>query len=164
MYDLQHELIDALKSTPEILQGLLSQVTVEQAKSTKGGLENWSITEVVCHLRDTEEISFQRMQAMRDHDHPTIPTYDQEVLARERKYREADLYEALNAFIAFRERHVAALSTLSTEEWERTGKHTEFGRITIFGHTLHKVSHDAIHCAQIARQLLALRTTDQSQE
>ncbi|RPJ23689.1 MAG: DinB family protein [Chloroflexi bacterium] len=155
MYDLQHELLDALKSTPETLKGLLSRVTVAQARSAKGGDENWSVVEVICHLRDAEEISFQRMQAMRDQDHPKIAGYDQEALARERNYNEADLHAALNAFAGFRERHIAALCALSAEEWERSGEHNEFGQITIFAHTLHKVSHDAIHCAQIARQLLS---------
>jgi len=160
MYDLHQELIDALKSTPETLKGLLSQVTVEQARSAKGGDENWSVVEVVCHLRDAEEISFQRMQAMRYQAHPKISGYDQEALARERKYNETDPHEALEAFIVFRERHIAALSALSAEEWERSGEHNEFGQITIFAHTLHKASHDAIHCAQIARQLSSVQTTN----
>lgn len=160
MYDSPHELIDALKSTPETLRGLLSQVTVEQARSARGGDENWSVVEVVCHLRDAEEISLQRMQAMRDQDRPRVSGYDQEALARERNYSEADLQTALNAFIEFRQRHIAALSVLATEDWERTGAHAQLGEITIFGHTLHKVSHDAIHCAQIARQILAVQAND----
>jgi hypothetical protein len=160
MYDLDREWIDALKSTGETLKGLLSQVSVVQAKSAKGGDENWSVVEVICHLRDAEEISLQRMQTMRDQDRPKITGYDQEALARERNYNETNLYAALNAFIVFRERHIAALSALSSEEWERSGEHTEFGRITIFAHTLHKVSHDAIHCAQIARQLLTAKAVE----
>jgi hypothetical protein len=157
VYDLPRELIDALKSTPETLKGLLDQVDEVQARSAKGGDENWSVVEVICHLRDAEEISFQRMQTMRDQDHPKIFGYNQEALARERNYSETELYTALEAFISFRERHTAALSALSPEGWERVGQHNEFGNITIFAHTLHKVSHDAIHCAQIARQLLAVK-------
>ena len=160
MYDLDRELIDALKSTGETLKGLLSQVSVAQAKSAKGGDENWSVVEVICHLCDAEEISLQRMQTMRDQDRPKIAGYDQEALARERNHNETNLYAALNAFIGFRERYIAALSALSSDEWERSGEHTEIGRITIFAHTLHKVSHDAIHCAQIARQLLTAKAVE----
>lgn len=157
MYDLPRELIEALKSTPETLKGLLGQVNEVQARSAKGGDENWSVVEVICHLRDAEEISFQRMQAMRDQDHPKIFGYNQEELARERNYNEIDMYTALDAFIRFREQHIAALSGLSPEGWERGGQHNELGDITIFAHTLHKVSHDAIHCAQIARQVLGAK-------
>lgn len=155
MYDQHRELIEALRSTPETLKGLLSQATLEQARAAKGGDENWSVVEVICHLRDAEEISLQRVQAMRDQDCPRIASYDQEALARERNYKEADPYAALEAFTSFRERHAAVLAGLSAEEWERDAEFEAFGRITIAAHTIHKLYHDTIHCAQIARQLMA---------
>jgi len=159
MKDQHLELIEALKSTPETLQGLLSQTTVEQARSARGGDENWSVVEVICHLRDSEEISLRRVETIRDQDHPKIARYDQEELARERNYREVDPYAALEAFTGFRERHAAVLSALSAEAWERSAEFEAFGQMTIFAHTIHKLYHDAIHCAQIARQLLSVRKT-----
>src|SRR5512146_1310984 len=129
MYDQHRELIEALRSTPETLKGLLSQVTLEQARAAKGGDENWSVVEVICHLRDAEEISLQRVQAMRDQDCPGIASYDQEVLARERNYKEANPYAALEAFTSFRERHAAVLAELSAEEWEHDAEFEAFGRI-----------------------------------
>ena len=153
MYDLNRDLLDALKATPEALTSLLAGVSEAQARSAKGGDENWSVVEVVCHLRDAEEISLQRTEAMCDQDNPLIAGYDQEALARERNYREADLRSALAGFISFRQRHIVALSALTAEQWERSGQHNEIGQITIFAYALHKASHDAIHCAQIARQL-----------
>jgi len=155
MYDQHRELIEALKSTCETLNGLLFRVTVEQATFAKGGDEGWSVVEIICHLRDAEEISLQRVQSMRDEDHPAIASYDQEALARERNYSEADPYAALNAFVGFREQHVAVLAALSTEGWERSAEFEAFGQVTISTHTVHKLYHDSIHCAQIARQLLS---------
>ena len=153
MYDLNHDLLEALKATPETLTGLLAGISDAQARQAKGGDENWSVVEVLCHLRDAEEISLQRTEAMRDQDNPSIIGYDQESLARKRNYREADLRSALAGFISLRQRHIAALSALDEEQWKRPGDHYEIGRITIFAYALHKVSHDAVHCAQIARQL-----------
>jgi len=155
MYDLKHDILEALKATPETLAGLLAGVSQTQARSAKGGDEDWSVIEVICHLRDAEEISIQRTTAMRDQDSPLIIGYDQAALARERNYRHADLRAALSAFIAFREQHIAALAARAPEQWERAGQHNEFGRISIFDMIVHKASHDAIHCAQIARQLNA---------
>ncbi len=153
MYDLRQDLLDTLKATPETLTGLLANVSENQAHSATGGDENWSVVEVVCHLRDADEISVQRTEAMRDQDNPLIVGYDQEALARERNYRAADLRSALAGFITFRKRHIAVLSALTPEQWERPGRHNEFGNITIFALAIHNASHDAIHCAQIARQL-----------
>ena len=153
MYDLNHDLLEALKATSETLTGLLAGVGETQARQAKGGDENWSVVEVVCHLRDADEISVQRTEAMRDQDNPLIIGYDQEALARERDYRDVDLSSALAAFIATRERHIAVLSALTLEQWKRPGQHNEIGEITIFALAIHNASHDAIHCAQIAHQL-----------
>jgi hypothetical protein len=155
MYDQHRELIEALNATPETLKGLICRVTVAQARSAKGGDENWSVVDVLCHLRDAEEISLRRVQAMRDQDCPKIASYDQEALARERNYKEADPYAALEAFAGFRKQHTAVLSGLSAEQWERVGEFAAFGQITVAAHTIHKLYHDSIHCAQMARQLLA---------
>ena len=155
MYDLHHDLLDALNATPETLTGLLAGVSQAQAQSARGGDENWSVVEVVCHLREAEEISLQRTIAMRDQDVPQIIGYDQEAYARDRDYRHTDLRTALAAFAAYRKQHLAVLAALRPEQWQRSGEHNEFGRIAIFEMIIHKTSHDAIHCAQIARQLSA---------
>jgi hypothetical protein len=109
--------------------------------------------EVICHLRDAEEISLQRTIAMRDIDDPQIIGYNQETLAQERDYQNANLLDALTGFVNFREQHLSVLFALPSEQWERSGQHDEIGEITIFSFVIHKVSHDAVHCAQIARQL-----------
>lgn len=153
MYDLHRELIETIAVTPEILTGLLRGVDETQARTAKGGDENWSVIEVLCHLRDAEEIGLGRMQAMRDQDHPLAAGWDQNALAVEKKYAEADLAPALAAFTETRAAYVAALKALTPEQWERTGHNNEIGVITIVAQAIHRTYHDAIHCAQIARQL-----------
>jgi DinB superfamily len=153
MYNSPKDLLDALRATPDTLTGLLAVVTQEQARQARGGDEGWSIVEVLCHLRDADEITTQRLVKMRDLDNPDILSYDQEKLAIERNYAAQDLLAALAGFIAERQRHIAVLESLSPEGWERPGNHGEIGTITILTLTIHNVSHDAIHCAQIARQL-----------
>ena len=91
MYDLQHDLLEAYQTTSEILNGLLDGIGAEEARSARGGDENWSVVEVLCHLRDAEEFFIKRFQAMRDQDNPVITGYDQEALARDRNYKDADL-------------------------------------------------------------------------
>jgi hypothetical protein len=153
MYNISQDLLDALRATPEVLEALLDGYTQEQATAARGGDEGWSVVEVVCHLRDAEEQALSRMRLMRDNKNPMIVAYDQELWARERNYTETSLPEALAAFNRFRAQHVTELAQLSSQEWEHSGQHEEQGTITISSHTLHIVSHDALHAAQIARQL-----------
>ena len=153
MYDANRDLLEALKATPETLTRLLTGLSDAQVRSAKGGDENWSIVEVVCHLRDAEEFFLMRMQTMRDRDNPLIVGYDQEALARERNYKTADLPTALAAFRALRQQSITEFSKLSAEQWQRPGRHSELGQITIFAQAIHHACHDSIHCAQIAHQL-----------
>ena len=153
MYNIPGDLLDAFRAMPEVLVKMLEDCTQEQAQEARGGDENWSIVEVVCHLRDAEERGLERTRLMRDRDNPFLAGYDQDVWAKERNYAAGDLRQALGAFLRFREQHITDLAALRPEDWERPGLHEEQGQITITNQVIHLVAHDAIHTAQIARQL-----------
>lgn len=153
MYDLNTDLLDAYYKLPDILSALVSGHSDAELRTARGGDENWSVIEVVCHLRDAEERALERMRAMRDEEHPFLASYDQAAWAMARNYAQSSMSDALAGFLTLRKAHWDALAALSPEQWQRTGQHAEQGQITIFGHTLHMVSHDMVHAAQIARQL-----------
>ena len=153
MYNSSRELVETLRASIDTLTTLLDNVTQEQALAARGGDENWSILEVVCHLRDAEEHALGRMQTIRDAVNPRIAGFDQEAWARERDYLAADLQNAFAAFVYLRTQHVEELASLTADQWARSGLHQEHGPVTIGNHTLHMVWHDAVHMAQVARQL-----------
>jgi hypothetical protein len=157
LYDTAKDLLDGFRAAPAVLEALLQGCTQAQAQAARGGDENWSVVEVVCHLRDAEERGLERMRAMRDEAEPFLPAYDQDAWAAERHYAAADLRAALAAFMRLRAQHIAELAALPADGWERAGRHEEQGRITISAHTLHLVCHDAIHAAQLAEQLGAVK-------
>ena len=153
MYDTRKDLLDAFRAGPEVIDGLLVGVSQEQAQAAKGGDEDWSVVEVVCHLRDAEERAIERMRSMRDEEESFLAGYDQEAWARERDYASADLRQALADFLRYRAQHIAELESLPADAWHRTAVHEEQGKIDILNHTLHMVAHDSQHAAQISRQL-----------
>jgi uncharacterized damage-inducible protein DinB len=153
MYNTSQEIIDAHRAALDIYPVLLANSTQEQAQAARGGDEGWSVVEIMCHMRDAEEVALSRMRAMRDNDNPLIAGYDQDAFAQERKYAASDLQDVLSAFLRLRAQHVAELEALSPEEWQRPGQHSEYGPITIMSHAFHMVSHDFVHAAQIGRQL-----------
>ncbi len=153
MYNTSQEIVDAQRASLDIYPALLVDCTQEQAQAARGGDEDWSIVEVMCHMRDAEEVALTRMRTMRDNDNPRIAGYDQAALAIERNYAGSDLHNALDAFLELRKQHVAELAALTPDDWQRLGQHSEYGSVTIMGHALHMVSHDFVHAAQLARQL-----------
>lgn len=156
MYNTAQEIVDAQRAALEIYPTLLANCTEERARAARGGDEGWSVVEVMCHMRDAEEIALSRMQAMRDNDNPAIAGYDQDELANDRNYAASTLHDALDAFLKLRAQHVEELAALSAEDWQRVGQHSEYGPVTIMSHAFHMVSHDFVHAAQIGRQLASV--------
>ena len=156
MYDTPADILSAMRASAEVYTFLLTDVTHERASSAQGGDEGWSVVEVLGHLRDAEQISLARNRLMASQDNPTIQAFDQEALALERDYASARLEPTLNAFLDFRRQHLAFLESLSPDDWQRPGEHTEMGTISILNHQTHMVCHDSEHAAQIARQLAAV--------
>lgn len=153
MYNSPKDILDALRASGEVFTALLDGVSQEAARKAVGGDEEWSVVEVLCHLRDAESHALARNRLMRDEDHPKIEGYDQEQLAKDADYASQDLRQALSAFLDYREQNVVLLEGLSPEQWARPGLHSDVGEITIQNHMIHMVAHDAVHAAQIARQL-----------
>jgi hypothetical protein len=153
MYNTIQDLLNAYRSTPETLQALLRNYSPKKVTTPGVREEEWSVVEVICHLRDSEEASLTRTRLMRDQTNPQLSARDGAKLAIELNYASIPLDSALSAFLKFRAEHIQELSALSPEQWERTGQHPSVGQITIRGQIAHLVAHDAIHLAQIARQL-----------
>jgi hypothetical protein len=152
MYDTPKDLIDALRASPVLLNALLEDCTPETARLGSGSPDDWSVIEIVCHMRDATGRALERMRQMRDEENPVIVSYDQEGWVKERNYASADLSEARDAFARFCEQHAAELASLSPVQWKRKARHAELGEIDILTHTIHVVSHDMIHMAQLARK------------
>ena len=153
MYDTIHDLMNAYQATPETLKALLRNYSQGEFTSAHGVEQEWSVVEVVCHLRDTEEASLRRTLLMRDEKNPQLTARDPAKLAIEQNYASTPLDLALSTFLQLRATHVQELIALAAEQWECTGEHISAGPITISGQIAHLVAHDAIHLAQIARQL-----------
>lgn len=157
MYGSREDVLDAVAATGTILQALLERCSREGAGVRRAGEREWSVLEIVCHLRDAEEHAVQRLRAMRDEDSPLITAYDQDAWARDRRYAADDLRTAFARFLTFRDLYLAELARLSLEQWERPGRHETQGPMTIRTHALHMIAHDLVHTAQIGRQLAGVK-------
>jgi hypothetical protein len=151
-FDTTGETIDALRLAPEYLANMVRDLTPEQVRKQPAPGE-WSILEVICHLRDIEDVAANRFRAIRDQDDAVVAGADADALAREGNYIAADLQQALAAFTEKRAAHVAELHALQPEQWQRMGRHVKNGPISILNNTLHSAWHDTNHLAQIVRLL-----------
>ncbi len=145
---------------PYLLAGHLAHFWGQLADVPAGGWkrrpapDEWSATEIVCHLRDVErEVHLPRLHAVVESDNPFIAGADTDPWAAERNYQAEDGPAALEAFSQARQATTRFLGGLPASAWSRTARHAIFGPTQlaeIVGWTL---DHDRIHLAQIKEVL-----------
>jgi len=111
---------------------------------------SWSLTEVMCHLRDVEEeVHLVRYQAILARENPFLPGASTDDWAAIRHYRTQSGPAARDSFLSARKRTLALLSELSEEAWHRKGRHAFFGPTSLQELVSLAVQHDQIHLQQI---------------
>ncbi len=154
---VQQRYLTLMQNTVATLGHVLKGVTPQEATTFRDGPTGWTVLEVVCHLRDYDEIFYQRAIMTLEQDNPTLPAYDQEALAVDRAYNRQDLGQVYADLTASRQRLVALFSKLTAEQWHRVGLHPHYGPFTLATAALHVGWHDALHLEQITR-ILTQRT------
>lgn len=138
-----------------------------------GAGEGWSPKELVCHLRDIEELCIIRFHMMLAMDDPLVFVagapppdpwrwgiagavpfpLDPERWAADRQYLRNDTFDALAAFRRRRSEVLAFFAALTPVQLERGSIHPERGRVTFAEWTAGIASHDDNHLDQLSRAL-----------
>ena len=114
----------------------------------------FSVVEHICHLRDIEaEGHATRVEQLLRGDDPFLRDLDGDRLARERRYFEQDLQQALRDFVAARARSVALLASADAAALAREGTFENVGRVSLAKLVEMMREHDAEHLR--ALELLA---------
>lgn len=114
----------------------------------------WSLTEIMCHLRDTElEVNLPRLQIMLNETNPFISAIESDPWALEREYQVQSGPAALAAFAEARRAKLAMLDGLTAEQWLRPARHAIFGPTTLQELVNFTVEHDRLHLRQMRENL-----------
>jgi hypothetical protein len=133
----------------------------------------WAAVEIVCHLRDIEELVMLRFRMMLAMDEPRLivagdmphppqawglgpgdgPPVDPVRWAEERQYLVNEPSGALAAFRRRRAETLALLGRLTAEQWRRGALHPSRGRVTFAEWPALMAGHDDNHLDQLRRAL-----------
>lgn len=117
--------------------------------------DEWSAREIVHHVADADTMATARIIRILTEDDPPIPAYDEQVLARDLRYRERPIEPALRAIEALRATTAELLDGLTEANWERAGTHSELGRYSVEGWLEFNAAHAYDHAAQIRQNRAA---------
>ncbi|HKW92538.1 MAG TPA: DinB family protein [Methylomirabilota bacterium] len=166
--DRVQRLSQALDDLATAIQG-----KTDDALSRRPDTKNWAAKEVVCHLRDIEELFMLRFHMMLGTDDPPFLTLgdmppdpqrwgiggriaiplDPARWAEDRQYLRNDTVLALSALRRRREESLIFLRNLTPTQWERGSIHLIDGRMTFDDWTALIAEHDEEHLDQLKRAL-----------
>ena len=136
-----------LADTPQRLAACTIHLTEEQLHA-KPGPREWSVSEVLAHLRACDEVWTHSIYAMLTEDHPELPLLDERHWAKAVRYAEREFAASLQAFTLRRSELVSVLSARPIEDWSRTASIA--GRShSVFSQARRLALHEGEHCLQL---------------
>jgi FMN phosphatase YigB (HAD superfamily) len=147
-YSSPEALLAILLTTPAVLDGLFRTYQPGAGRLQPSNSE-WSLTEILCHLRDVEtEVNLPRLDLLLLEDNPFIPGMDTDPWAAERCYAIQDRQAALGRFTAARLKLIDRLAGLPPEDWNRPARHAILGPTHLRELIGIIASHDRLHVRQ----------------
>jgi len=147
------EALPALRRTPQAVASLFKGLSPEalELRPESGG---WAIRNVVSHLRDAQEVLSFRVDLMLEQENPVLESLAVfEWAGRDLGLSAWEIFEIYNSS---RQVLIARLESISLVDWWRSGKHAEFGPVTVCKQVSYFAIHEMTHLPQIeALRLLA---------
>ena len=142
------EVIRLFARNAQDLDRLVNGLSEEQLTQIPAENE-WSIRDHVAHFYDALEMLDTRLELMLKHEDPELTAVAIYDYATEEKGRPATTGGMLAEFLDLRAQSIAELEALPLMDLWRTGRHSEFGRITILRQVAYLAYHEQTHLAEI---------------
>jgi DinB superfamily len=140
------EPLSVLQATPAKLTALVSGKTAVQL-SKRPAPEKWSVAEIVAHLSETEIVIGFRVRLILGSNGTPILGFDQDAWAT--RYGNVPVSLSLETLRALRQANLALYGSLSADQWEQYGMHSERGKETVAHILKLHAGHDLNHLAQV---------------
>ncbi len=130
----------------------------------RSNVGQWNTHEIVCHLVDFEIINAERIGRVLAEDQPMIMNADPDPMARNLAYSHRDFQQQLALLQNLRQHVASILRSLRPEQWERTGRHSTDGPLTVSQLVQRVTAHIPHHVKFIEEKKRAVRqwTRDRS--
>jgi len=124
------QLIADYLAGPGVLRSAVAGMTDEQLNACPVP-GKWSTKQVICHLADFEPVYVDRMKRVIAENGPTMFGGDPDLFAERLFYGRRDIAVELDLIAAARSHMGAILKSLSPDDFQRAGNHSEAGVITL---------------------------------
>ena len=143
--------IGLMRKSVQTLGNIIQPLTLEEATTWRDSGDGWTVTEVMCHLRDFDVFFYGRAEMMVALEDPILPAYDHEQLAIDLKYNEQNVFEVYESLKTHREKFAQFFDGLEGEQWDHEGKHPERDSFVMLDSLMQVGLHDNVHMEQMTR-------------
>jgi hypothetical protein len=153
------QILAVVRQTPTQLGQLTGDLTEHQLFSHPEPGE-WSVTEILAHLRSCADVWGDAIETIVVTDHPTIRAMNPTTWIESTDYRQREFAESLRAFKEQRVHLLALLEQLSSSAWSRSatvlgaGKPIEW---SVHSYADRLARHERAHWKQLVKTVKALR-------
>jgi hypothetical protein len=141
-------ILGLLAESADILGGMLNGLDEESARAIPAG-SDWSVRDHVNHLSYVQDLLDARVDLMLKHDNPPLAAAPTSEPLTNEGGRPAGFGDLLRAFLEKRRRSLDRLEKLPLRDLWRTGRHPEFGEITVLRQAAYAAHHEQTHLQDI---------------
>lgn len=149
-YVAGREPLKLLEANFERLEAIIAKLEGKNLKE-RPSADRWSAAEIISHLAEAEIVVAYRFRKMLSANGGPIEAYDQNVWVGNAKYLQADPRLALSLLHTVRKANLGLLRSLTPQQWEYYGMHSERGRESVADLTTLTAGHDINHLKQMER-------------
>ena len=162
MYDTPltiEQALTALAETPPRLTALTAGLTPAQLQTRPSPAE-WSLNEILAHLRACADMWGGCMRTIIAEDRPTLRAVNPRTWIKQTNYLQLEFQPSLRAYARQRAKLLAVLKPLPPEGWSRAATVTGAGKVlerTVLFYAQWLARHERPHVKQVARIVNTLR-------
>jgi hypothetical protein len=119
-------LLDRFRTGTADVENALAGITDEELDRSPAAADDWTARQVAHHLADSEAMAYIRLRRLIAEDEPMIAGYDEPEWARRLHY-DRPIAASLAVLRAVRAASLQLLETLTPDEWQRRGTHSDSG-------------------------------------
>lgn len=147
--------IDDYLAGPALLRRVIAGMTPDQIDAAPIA-GKWSTRQVICHIADFEPVYADRIKRVIAEDEPLLLSGDPDLFAARLAYGQRDLETELRLIEVVRQHLAGILRNVSIETFQRVGKHSHDGPLTIETLLKRITGHIPHHCKTISEKRVAL--------
>ncbi len=142
-----------IRNTTKTIGHILQGVSRADATTYRDGTEGWTVTEIVCHLRDFGTIFHDRAKRILSEDTPVLAPYDHEQMVIDGRCNEQDVEVVYADLVRIYDDLAGFYESIADDQWDRAGIHPDAGHFPLTKSMLQVGTHNALHIEQMTRVL-----------